>query len=556
MRDDCGAPDAARVEALAAIAARESHACGVNWVFSPCVAVPHDLRWGRTYEGFSEDASIVGELGAAEVRGLQRAGVPVAACLKHWVGDGGTAYGSGTTLFAFTGAPTRILDQGDCVLDEVALRDRHVAAYLPGLDAGCLTVMASYSSYGGVKVHRHRRLLTEVLKRELGFDGIVVSDYNALNQLDGCASFGDAFAQTVNAGIDMVMTAGGLIGFANDLAYEAQIEQAIDAVRRALVPAERIDDAVKRIVRVKLALKLLAPTPSQSPSQSPGGGAEGAGGVAPPTAPELDAVVGCAEHRLAARAAVSASVVLLKNERATLPLKASADGDGGGSRLVVTGRGAHDLGMQCGGWSLSWQGQMGNSFTAGETVWDALRARGDAGGGDATLLSSWEAQRHTLLFGAAALVGVGVPAALAAADVVVVVVGEMPYAEGGGDTHEPRLASADARLIAAVADGKRRIVVVLLCGRPLVIPPATLALIDALAVAWLPGTEGAGVADVLYGDRPPTGRLGFAWPAASDQAAAAAAADECLARAKSPRAAWRRGADLYPVGHGLVGYSA
>lgn len=182
MRDERGQPDEALVEALAAVAARESAACGCNWVFSPCVAVPHDLRWGRTYEGFGEDASLVGVLGAAEVRGLQESGVPVAACLKHWVADGGTAFGTGSAAFAWTGAPVHVLDQGDAKVSDAELQ-AHVAAYLPGLATGCLTVMVSYSSIHGLPCHASRKLITEVLKEQLGFDGLVVSDYDAVPML-------------------------------------------------------------------------------------------------------------------------------------------------------------------------------------------------------------------------------------------------------------------------------------------------------------------------------------------------------------------------------------
>jgi beta-glucosidase len=167
MRDANNEPDGGLVKELAAVAALESYACGLNWIFTPCAAVPQDLRWGRTYEGFSEDPSIVAKLAAAEVEGVQGQEFPMAACLKHWVGDGGTAYGSGTSAFAWTGAPTGVLDQGDTRVAESELRSEHVSAYLPGLKAGCLTVMASYSSWQGDKLHAHRYLLTDMLKGEL-----------------------------------------------------------------------------------------------------------------------------------------------------------------------------------------------------------------------------------------------------------------------------------------------------------------------------------------------------------------------------------------------------
>ena len=284
MRNERGESDEVMVRQLAGIAARESHACGVNWLFTPCAAVPQDLRWGRTYEGFSEDPSIVSLLAAAEVQGVQSQRFPMAvpgegcsnrrranerpasaepsvahhpspprhplcqACLKHWVGDGGTAYGTGTSSFFWTGAPGGVCDQGDCRDEEEVLRREHIAAYVPALRAGCLTVMASYSSWRGVALHRNRHLLTTVLKEELvrrappvtleerrpmrpstppreasrvrvraldapalivvrrgsqGFEGLVVSDYNGIGQLDG-ADYESKFAECICAGIDMV----------------------------------------------------------------------------------------------------------------------------------------------------------------------------------------------------------------------------------------------------------------------------------------------------------------------------------------------------------------
>ena len=173
MRDASGEPDVKLVEALAQLATKESYACGINWIFSPCVTVPHDLRWGRTYEGFSDDPALVATLGEAEVRGIQEVpGVPMAACLKHWIADGGTQMGTGTDNFAWTGAESHLLDQGDSRVDEATLRSKHMPAYYPGLAAGCLTVMVSYSAVMGESCHGSRRLVTEVLKEELGFDGV------------------------------------------------------------------------------------------------------------------------------------------------------------------------------------------------------------------------------------------------------------------------------------------------------------------------------------------------------------------------------------------------
>ncbi|KAL1518833.1 hypothetical protein AB1Y20_003110 [Prymnesium parvum] len=480
MRDAAGAPDVELVERLAALAAAESHACGVNWMFTPCVAVPQDVRWGRTFEGFSEDPALVAALGAATVRGVQRQPFPMAACLKHWVGDGGTRFGTGTDSFAWAGGEGHILDQGDALLDEAELRARHVAAYVPALRAGALTVMASYSSWNGVKLHASSYLLTTVLKGELGFRGLVVSDYNAVQQ---CApSFDEAVVACVLAGVDMVMTSGGLWG---DLGWEEQIEAVEAAVRRGQLPLRRVDDAVRRILRVKAALGLLEPRPAHPPAS-----------------------VGCASHRELARRAVRQSLVLLKNERRALPLAAAAP-------LYVGGAGADDLGMQCGGWSIEWLGFRGNDATAGTTIWGGVAAvcrRSQRLPAAAAEAAGWHAAARRCL---AAPLG-GTPPMDDAATVLLVL-GEAPYAEGAGDAKEVCLSPSDARLVDAVANGRRKVVVVLLCGRPLAVPPATLDQIDALLVAWLPGTEGAGVADGLFGFSALNGKLSFSWPRDSSQ---------------------------------------
>jgi beta-glucosidase len=476
--------DAALVEELARLSCRESHACGINWMFAPCCTVPDDLRWGRTYEAFSDDPAVVAELAAAEVRGIQTCGVPMAACVKHWVADGATALGTGTKDFEWTGAPVGVLDQGDAQIDERELRERHVAAYLPALAASGaaapLTVMVSYSSWNGVKAHASRYLVTTLLKEELGFGGLVVSDFNGVQQC--CPDdFKAALALALNAGIDMVMTAGGMYG---DVPLADQLEVAERAVGEGLVPMARIDDAVRRILRVKAAMRLLDD--------------------APPPQPDLDGCVGCAAHRATARAAVRKSLVLLRNERGALPLAAAAP-------LLVAGRGAHDLGMQCGGWSMEWLGFRGNEATEGTTIYDGVRAACVG----AVLLAEGEA-----------------PPPPAAAPVAVVVVGEAPYAEAAGDTHDLTLDAADAALIDALHDptGARTLVCVLLCGRPLVLPPPLLAKLDALVVAWLPGTEGAGVADLLFGDAPFEGRLSFSWPRDNAQARREAREEDPLFR--------------------------
>ncbi|EOD20642.1 hypothetical protein EMIHUDRAFT_117563 [Emiliania huxleyi CCMP1516] len=472
--------DEGLVEELGALAARESAACGINWIFSPCAAVALDLRWGRTYESFSEDPALCGRLSAAEVRGIQRCGLPMAACAKHWVADGGTALGTGKFDMGGIGkaaVKSFGLDQGNADCDDAELRATHVAPYLPALAEGVLTVMVSYSSLNGVKCHASRALVTGLLKEELGFRGVVGSEERL---------FGD-------------------------LTWRRQLEELEAAVGRGDVPAERVDDAVRRVLRVKVACGLLRRAAASTPA---GGDAAAAASRCPlfdaAVPPMGDAAcVGCEAHRAAARRAVAKSCVLLVNEGGLLPLPA---GEGGrpAAELLVTGIAADSLGRQCGGWSLEWQGCEGNAFTTGTTIADAIRAVQPG----ARLAPS---------------------AGAASRPVAVVVTGEAPYAEGFGDVEELRLPPADVRAAVALADAGWAVVLLLVTGRPLLLPPPLLSRVAAVLVAWLPGTEGDGVADVLFGRAPATGRLSFSWPHAMDQAAAAA-------RLKGP---------LFPFGHGL-----
>lgn len=309
MRDSQGVPDTRLVEQLSEVAAAESYACGINWLFTPCVAVPQDVRWGRTFEGFSEDEQLVGSMGAAVVRGVQNNPYPMAACLKHWVGDGGTQFGTGTDGFAWAGAPGHILDQGDTQIDEAELRRRHVLPYIEGIRCGALTIMASYSSWNGVKMHTSTHMLTSVLKGELGFRGFVVSDYNAIQHCG--ENYLESVSACINAGVDMIMTAGGLFG---DLGWKQQLEQVEAAVRRGAISAARIDDAVRRILRVKVAMGLLPNCLTRQLAESAVKRLRRA-----PTAKEaaqLRGCVGSAAHRELARQAVRQSLVLLKNDRA------------------------------------------------------------------------------------------------------------------------------------------------------------------------------------------------------------------------------------------------
>jgi len=443
------------VEEISRITAKEVRSTGIQWTFAPCVAVVRDIRWGRTYESFSEDPELVAELGEAAVRGLQGDGVAgladperVLACAKHYVGDGGTVFGTGqdTPL-------GKLLDQGDVQLDEAELRRIHLPGYVAAIEAGVGTVMPSYSSWNGVKASGSHRLLTEILKEELGFDGFLISDYNAIDQLPG--DYRSDIRDSINAGMDMVMMTGQYREFFTTLK---------EVVEAGEVPMSRIDDAVTRILRVKLALGMLDPQRSQLADRS------------------LHVTVGSVAHREVARRAVRESLVLLKNDGA-LPLSKKA------KHIHLAGRSADDLGRQCGGWTIHWQGQAGTP-TVGTTVLAAFQQ------------SVGEQQRVT--YSADGTGGEG-------ADAVVVVVGEPPYAEGFGDRRDLALDEEDRAAIANAKAAGTPVVVVVISGRPLILGEA-LDQADAVVAAWLPGTEGLGVTDVLFGDHPPSGKLPFSWP--------------------------------------------
>ena len=464
------------VTRAAAITARETRATGIQWTFAPCVTVPRDIRWGRTYEGYSEDPAVAASLGRACVLGLQGeriAGpVNVLACAKHFVGDGGTTFRSTTG--------TGLLDQGDTRVDEATLRSIHLPGYPATIDAGVGTIMPSYSSWNGVKCTGNKRLLTDILKGELGFEGFIISDYNAIDQLVAPtpngqpAASNNASGQTnasdyrkcieisINAGVDMVMVTDK---------YRDFIRLLQELVNEGKVPVSRIDDAVTRILRIKFAMGMMD---------------KGAQLMADPA---LAADFGSAKHREVAREAVRRSLVLLKNEKHTLPLARK------GGRIHVTGRGADDLGMQCGGWTIDWQGKRGEVTSGGTTI---LKAIQKAVGADAKITHDMD--------------GSGT----AGADVAVVVVGEKPYAEMEGDTASPKLADEDAAVIAAAKSAGVPVVAVILSGRPILLDSA-LDKADAVLAAWLPGTEGDGVADVIFGDHAPTGKLSFTWPRSADQ---------------------------------------
>jgi beta-glucosidase len=452
--------DTSLVRRIAEITAVEMRATGVQWTFAPAVSVPRDERWGRTYEGFSEDPEIVAELGAAAVRGYQRDGdlthpLAVLATAKHYLGDGGTEPGTG----GFRRNPAA-LDQGDMRLREDEVWRIHLFPYRAAVAAGVGSIMPSYSSWNGVKMSGHRRLLTDVLKGELGFEGFLISDYNAVQQLD--PDFKTAIAISINAGMDMVMIPRD---------YREFIRYLTELVEEGVVPEARIDDAVRRILRVKATMGMLDGDGSHLADRS------------------LKASFGSAEHRAVAREAVRKSLVVLKNAGAVLPLATDA------GRIHVAGAAADDIGIQSGGWTIDWQGQVGDVTEGGTTILEAIRA------------AVSPATEVTYAADGAGVEG---------ADACVVVIGEEPYAEGMGDRADLSLDAEQVALVRRMKDTGVPVVVVLLSGRPLILGQA-LAAVDAFVAAWLPGTEGTGVADVLFGDYAPTGTLSFTWPRSMDQ---------------------------------------
>lgn len=478
------AGDAALVRAIGQATAREIAATGIDWTFAPTLAIARNDRWGRTYESYSEDPAVVVRLGRAMVEGLQ--GVPgtpgflrgdsVLATAKHFVADGGTEG----------------VDQGDVRGDVAAILALHGAPYPAAIDAGVQTAMASFSSINGDKMHGSKALLTGVLKGDMGFDGLVVGDWNGHGQLPGCTNA--RCPATINAGLDMFMVPED---------WKALKANTIADVRAGAIPMARLDDAVRRILRVKLRYDAWA---KGRPSTR--------------DAARRPDLLGHPDHRALAREAVAKSLVLLKNNGGVLPIRR-------GARVLVAGDAADSMAMQAGGWSISWQGggDLANGdFPGGTTIWAGLDAAIRAGGGTATLSPDGR-------FSAAR------------PDVAIVVFGEKPYAEFSGDL--PSLAFADDAPLALMKQLKAAgvpVVALFLSGRPMWVN-RELNAADAFVAAWLPGSEGGGVADVLVEGaavRDFRGRLPFSWPARATD---------------SPNAGDTAVVPLFPLGFGL-GYAA
>lgn len=435
----------------ARVTAEEVAGTGIQWAFAPCVAVVQNERWGRTYESFGEVPELVTELGTAAVRGLQErlpGGLRVLACAKHFIGDGGTQDG---------------IDQGNCVCDEATLRRLYLPPYAAAVKAGVGSIMVSYNSWNGQKMHAQKHLLTEVLKGELGFKGFLVSDWAAIDQLS--PDYKTAIEQSINAGLDMAMIPKGPGEKNNYLEFISLLKELVGQGR---VPQSRIDDAALRILAVKFQMGLFEH---------------------PYANPKLTETVGSAAHRKVARECVRQSLVLLKNNGGALPLSAKL------KRLAVVGKAADDLGIQCGGWTISWQGKPGKVTSGGTTILTGIR---QMAGRQTEVVYSPEGEN------------------LSGADAVVAVVGEAPYAEMKGDRKDLSLGNEDVALIQRAKAAGVPVITVLLSGRPLVLGNA-LDASDALVAAWLPGTEGNGVADVLFGKSKPVGKLPRTWPRTNEQ---------------------------------------
>lgn len=447
------------------VTALEMSVTGLDWNFSPTLAVVRDDRWGRTYEGFSEDPDIVASYAGAMVEGLQgKAGTraflgpgKVIATAKHFVGDGGTAGGK---------------DQGDNLSSERDLVRIHAAGYPPALAAGAQAVMASFSSVRGQKVHGSSELLTGALKQRMGFDGLLVGDWNAHGQVPGCSN--SSCPQSINAGLDMFMAPDS---------WKALYENTLTQARSGAIPAERLNDAVRRILRVKMRAGLFE---KGRPSSRPFAG--------------RFELLGSPQHRAVARQAVRESLVLLKNQGKLLPLAANAS-------VLVAGDGADNIAKQAGGWTLTWQGTgvSNKDFPNAQSIYSGIREAVAAAGGQAMLSADG---RYS-----------------AKPDVAIVVFGEDPYAEFVGDRATLEFSPGDKRVLRLMQRLKAEgipVVAVFLSGRPMWVNPELNAA-DAFVAAFLPGSEGGGVADVLF--RSASGRvrhdfkgkLSYSWPKRGDQ---------------------------------------
>jgi beta-glucosidase len=448
------AHDPQLIRRIGEVTAAEVRSTGIDWSFSPTIAVARDDRWGRTYESYSEDPKIVAQYAAAMVTGLEGSGATfldkdhVVSTAKHFLGDGSTDGGR---------------DQGDSLASEADLIRLHAAGYAQAIDAGTQSIMASYNSWHGVRMHANKALLTDVLKGQMGFDGFIMGDWNAHGQIPGCSN-ADC-AQAFNAGLDI---------FNAPQDWKALYGNLVREVNDGTIPMARLDDAVRRILRVKMRMGVFdEPAPNKRP--------------------DTYQPIGTLAHRALARQAVRESLVLLKND-GVLPIKPNAT-------VLIAGDGADNIAMQAGGWTLSWQGADNgpNDFPGATSIYQGLKAEIDAAGGQALLSPDGTAPQKV--------------------DVAIVVFGETPYAEFMGDQSDVALHHDNAESLEIIKKLKAQgipVVAVMLSGRPLYVNPQINAA-DAFVEAWLPGSEGEGVADVLTGKNDFTAKLSFSWPKRPDQ---------------------------------------
>ena len=437
------------VRQVAQATAEEMAASGIFWNFSPSLDVVQDHRWGRSYESFGADTENVSRLGQAYLEGLQDGpsmNITVLGTAKHYLGVGAMAWGSSTNKDFF-------IDQGATTIDEATLRAVHLQPFQAAIKSGAMSVMVGLNSWQGQKIAANRYLVTDVLKDELGFQGFVVSDWYGVYEITG--SHYRSIVTAINAGVDLVMLPYNYASFITDVDL---------AVRRGDISPARLDDAVSRILLVKFKLGLFDHPIDQGPSLS---------------------TIGSAAHRDIARAAVRESLVRLKNNNQLLPLPKTA------GRIIIAGSAADNLGRQAGGWTIEWQGIDGNWIT-GTTILAGIR--------QAVAPTTVVAYDQAGNF----------PPSTSRADIGIAIVGEKPYAEGWGDNPYPALTSDDLATIQKVRQASKKLVVIIVSGRPLDIRPYQRDW-DAVIAAWLPGSEGAGIADVLFGDYPFTGTLPIAW---------------------------------------------
>jgi beta-glucosidase len=452
------ANDEGLIRRIGAATAREVAATGIDWTFAPTLAVVKDLRWGRSYESYSSQSALVARYAKAIVEGIQGNAAElhaddtkVLATAKHYIGDGGTNQG---------------IDRGDTRVSLDELLDQHGQGYVSAIDAGVQTVMASYNSWNGDKVHGSKFLLTDVLKEQMGFDGIVVSDWDAVEEVNGCSD--KSCAKAINAGVDMIMVPEN---------WKALLQNTIRQVKGGEIPMSRIDDAVRRILRVKVRAGMFA---KAAPSERSVVGGQ---------------FVGHPDHRAIAREAVRKSLVLMKNDGGLLPLFADQN-------VLVAGDGAHNIGKQSGGWSVTWQGtETSNAdFPGGTSIYDGIRGAVVAAGGTTRLSEDGSYDVRP--------------------DVAIIVFGEEPYAEGEGDVNSLEYQAKeknDLALLNKLRAAGIPVVSVFLSGRPMLVDEE-LDSSDAFVAAWLPGSEGGGVADVLFRNAEGqiahdfSGKLSFDWP--------------------------------------------